>query len=177
MAVTIQHKRGVLANMPVLADGEFYIATDKAQLYVGLGGLQLAVGGSMSNVSLSDATGKSTVLKSGQLTSTAVTAGQVVLAYTVTSLKTLFLEYLDLQARLTAVSATASILGTVILQIGGVTVYTAEFVNPTSSATETHGLTFAEPLPISAGTVIQVTVTPAAATSMKWTANFGGFEK
>lgn len=164
--------------MPVLADGEFYIATDQQQLYVGLGGLALRVGNqTMASVSLSDTTGKSAVLKSNQLTTTAVTANQVVLTYTVTALKTMFLEYLDLQARLTAVSATASILGTIALRIGGVVVYQADFVNPTTSDVCPIDLSFAEPLPIAAGTVIDIVVTPAAVTSMKWTGNFGGFEK
>lgn len=35
MAITIQHKRGVVANRPTLAAGEFYWATDTSQLWVG----------------------------------------------------------------------------------------------------------------------------------------------
>lgn len=35
MAIQIQHKRGVLANRPVLVSGEFYYATDTKQLFVG----------------------------------------------------------------------------------------------------------------------------------------------
>lgn len=35
MAVTIQHKRGILANKPALVDGEFYYCTDTKQLFVG----------------------------------------------------------------------------------------------------------------------------------------------
>jgi hypothetical protein len=35
MAIQIQHKRGVLANRPALAAGEFYVATDTNQVSVG----------------------------------------------------------------------------------------------------------------------------------------------
>lgn len=35
MAVQIQTKRGLLVNRPALAAGEFYYATDTAQLFVG----------------------------------------------------------------------------------------------------------------------------------------------
>lgn len=35
MAIAIQHKRGVLANRPALAAGEFYQATDTNQIFVG----------------------------------------------------------------------------------------------------------------------------------------------
>lgn len=171
-------KRGNFANMPALADGEFYLALDKGQLYVGFSGVQLQVGVPiMASVSLSDTTGKAAVMKSAQLTTTAVTANQIVLTYIVTALKTLFLQYIDLQARLTAASATASVLGTITVTVAGVVVYTAEFCNPTSGATETHSLAFSEPIPLAAGVVISVLVTPAAATSMRWTGNFGGFEK
>ncbi len=34
-----------------------------------------------------------------------------------------------------------------------------------------------EPVPIAAGTVIRLVVTPAANTSMSWFANFGGYER
>lgn len=35
MAIAIQHKRGILANRPALAAGEFYCATDTNQVSVG----------------------------------------------------------------------------------------------------------------------------------------------
>jgi hypothetical protein len=35
VAIAIQHKRGVLANRPALAAGEFYVATDTNQVSVG----------------------------------------------------------------------------------------------------------------------------------------------
>lgn len=197
---TVQILRGILANMPSLGDGEFYFSTDEFQLYVGLNGDILPVGGTMSvtvadgvnpaqklavasdgsiAVSISGAALKTAVLKTGQLVTTAVTANQSVLAYTVTALKTFFLEYIDLQGRLTAVSATASILGTVIVQVAGVTVYTGTFVNPTTSdaGSQSIRLMMGEPIPLPAGAVITILVTPAAVTSMTWTGNLGGYEK
>jgi len=198
--VAILHTRGVLANMPALSDGEFYVATDTGQLYVGFAGDALPVGGPFTvqiadpvtpsqivrvqtdgsiQVSIGTAAGKTTQLKTGSLTTTAVTAGQTILTYTVTALKTLFLEYIDIQARLTAVAATASILGSVTVSIAGVGVYTATFVNPTTSDSggQSVRLFFSEPIPIAAGSVVLIAVTPAATTSMLWIGNFGGYEK
>ncbi len=105
----LQVLRGVLANRPALNDGEFYFATDQFQLYVGFGGDSLPVGGTMAvnvqghatnnyiepnadgsldvllaaggSVSLGNTTGKTAVLKTGQLTTTAVTANQIILSY------------------------------------------------------------------------------------------------
>ena len=128
-------------------------------------------------VSLGTAAGKVAQLKTGSLTTTAVTAGQTVLTYTVTALKTLFLEYIDIQARLTVPAATASVLGQVTVSIAGVGVYNATFVNPTTSDLQPVRLFFSEPIPIPAGTVVLIAVTPAAATSMLWIGNFGGYEK
>lgn len=198
--VQVQVIRGILANIPALADGEFYFATDEFQLYVGFGGDNLPIGGPMAvsiqdpvttankltvasdgsiAVSLAGTALKTAVLKTGQITTTAITANQIVLTYTVTAGKTFFLEYIDLQGRLTAVSATASVLGTVLFQIAGVGVYTATFVNPTTSdaGSQSVRLMPGEPIPLPAGTVISIVVTPAAATSMLWTGNFGGYEK
>ena len=36
---------------------------------------------------------------------------------------------------------------------------------------------FSEPVPVAAGVVIRVVVTPASTSSFTWTANFGGYEK
>lgn len=207
--VAIQHLRGLAANIPALNDGEFYLATNTGQLYVGLGGINFAVGGTIvatveingsanpthfiepnldgsvniqitagTGVSLGVSIGKSLVMRTAQLTTTSV-ASQAILSYTVTAGKTLYLEYIDIQGRLTAVSATASVLGLVQLLLAGVQSYTATFVNPTTSdaGSQAVRLFFAEPLPIPAGTTILVNTTPAAVTSMLWTANLGGYEK
>jgi hypothetical protein len=124
------------------------------------------------------ATGGANVLKTGVLVTTAVTADQVVLTYTVTALKTFYLAYLVMYGRLTVVAATASILGAISLETpSGTKVITLDDNNPTTSEVEFNPITFSQPIPIAAGIVIRVVVTPAAATSMTWRANFGGYEK
>lgn len=128
--------------------------------------------------SLSNSTGKTNVLRTGSLTTTLTTADQVVLTYTVTAGKTLFLQYFTLMARLTALSATASVLGTMSVETpSGTKVFTTSFTNPTVSLIRPTVIVVAEPIPIPAGTVLRMVCTPAAVSSMLWIANFGGFEK
>lgn len=134
-------------------------------------------GGSWSH-GLGVSTGKVNILKTGSLTTTATTADQVILTYTVTSGKIFYVEYLMIQARLTTLSATASILGAASLETpSGTKGFTATFTNPTTSQMQPYILTFVEPIPIAAGVVIRVVCAPAAATPMLWIANFGGYEK
>ena len=206
--VSLQILRGSLSNMPLLGDGEFYFATDQAQLYVGLGGSSLPIGAPMgiviqdpvtpsqqarvtssgdlgvasqssAGVSIGSVVNKAVVMQTGTLVTTAVTANQIILTYTVTAGKNLFIEYIDIQSRFTVPSAVASLLGPVIMQMNGITVYTTGFVNPTTfdSGSQTVRLSFSEPIPLAAGLVIRFLVTPAAATSMTWIANFAGYEK
>jgi hypothetical protein len=198
--LALQVIRGLAADIPVLVDGEFYLATDTGQLYVGLGGINFQIGvPGMATVQVqgnanpthyieprADGTvntlpgawsGVNTVLKTAQLTTTAVTANQQILTYTVTTGFTLYLTYVDIQARLTTISATASILGTVIVQVNGVTVWTGTFTNPTTSQVDHKVVPLALPVPVLGTNIVTVLVTPNAATSMLWTANIGGFEK
>ena len=124
-----------------------------------------------------DRSGRIVVMKTNTLVTTAVTADQVILTYTVTAGKTFWLEYYAYDTRLTAVSATASILGTISLENpSGTKIFTSTETNPTTSETKMIVITFSEPIPITAGTVIRVVTTPAATTSMTWVANFGGYE-
>ena len=123
-------------------------------------------------------TGRTAIGKTGSLTTTATTADQVVLTYTVTPGKTLFLHYLSWDVRLTVLSGTASILGTMSLEVpSGTKVITNTNVNPTTSHTSEAIYTFGGGLPIPSGTVIRVVCTPAVAASKLWIANFGGYEK
>ena len=194
--------------MPLLGDGEFYFATDQAQLYVGLGGSSLPIGAPMGiviqdpvtpaqqarvtsfgdqgvasqssqGVSIGSTVNKTVVMKTGTLVSTAVTANQTILTYTVTIAKNLFIEYIDIQGRFTAASATAAMLGSVIMQMNAVTVYASGFVNPTTydSGSQTVRISFSEPIPLAAGLVLSFLVTPSSATSITWTANFAAYEK
>lgn len=128
-------------------------------------------------VSLGNTTGKTNVMQSASLVTTAVTANQVVLTYTVTALKTFYLEYLHLSALPTTVPGNGNpvSLGTISLESpAGTKLITTAFVFSAGNLLE---VPFSEPIPIAAGTVIRVVVTPAATTSFTWYANFGGYEK
>jgi len=128
------------------------------------------------NVSLGNSLNKSKVLVTGNLVTTAVTADQVILTYTVTAGKTLYLEYLTMDCRLTTFAATATWFGAASLENpGGTKLITRDLSGTGAVMIET--VMFPEPIPIPAGTVIRVVCTPGAATSYTWKANFGGFER
>ena len=157
------------ASLPVT--GTFWPATQPVSGTV-------SVSNQVEAVSLGTAAGKSNVLRTGSLTSTATTADQVVHSYTVTTGKTFFIEYLAVIARLTTLSATASVLGTWSLESpAGNKRVTWTCTNPTTSLLTPFVLTFTEPLAVPEGVVVRVVATPAAATSMLWVANFGGYER
>lgn len=200
--VQLQVLRGTIANIPALGDGEFYLATDTGQLYVGLSGVNFKLGSPVMaaveingnanpnnyieprpsgaiNVSPGDQPGITAVLQTGTLVTTATTAGQVILTYTVPANLTLYLTFAKISGRLTTVSATASVLGTVSIDIGGTPVFTDSIVNPTTSDAggQRINIDIGLPIPIIGGSVITIVVTPAAATSMTWFANIGGYTK
>ena len=122
-------------------------------------------------------TAKTNVLKTGTLTTTAVTADQVVLTYTVTAGKTFYLQYVRFDTRLTTLPGNNNPIdmGSISLETpSGTKVITHEMIHPNYVLPP---LELAEPIPIAAGVVIRVVCTPAAATSTIWRANFGGYEK
>lgn len=130
----------------------------------------------IGTVSLGNSLGKTNVLKTGALTTTATTADQVILTYTVAASKTFYLEYFDVIARLTTFAATATLFGSVSLESpAGTKLYTTDIFH--AGNMQPLQMTFAEPIPIAAGTVIRVVCTPSATTSFAWKANFGGYEK
>jgi hypothetical protein len=126
--------------------------------------------------SLGNTAGKTNVLKTGTLVSTATTADQVLLTYTVTAGKTLYLSYFDYTARLTTFAATATNFGNCSLESpAGTKLYTQMVAN--SGVSTLIGEQVAEPLPIASGVVVRLVCTPSAATSFTWSGNFGGYEK
>lgn len=129
-------------------------------------------------VSLGNTTGKSNVLKTGTLVTTATTADQVVLTYTVTAAKTFYVEYLSIDCSLTAAPTnfnTPVIFGTISMETpSGTKDITWRFMGPNPQ--QDH-ITFSEPIPVAAGVVIRVVVTPGITTSLTWIANFGGYER
>jgi hypothetical protein len=127
-------------------------------------------------VSLGNTLGKANVMKTGTLASSATTADQVILTYTVTAGKTLYLEYVDFWARLTTFAATATLFGSVSIESpAGTKLYTMDIAHAGNNGN--YLLNFTEPIAIAAGVVVRVVCTPAAATAFTWRANFGGYEK
>lgn len=138
----------------------------------------LTTGGTIGAVQLGSSTGKTNVYLTGSITTTAVTADQVILTRTVTAAKTLYVSYACIQARLTAVSATASILGAASIETpSGTKIATFTFTNLTTSESSPVCVPIVEPIGVAAAAVIRCVVTPAATTSMLWICNFGGYER
>jgi hypothetical protein len=129
------------------------------------------------SVSLSSTVNKSAVQKTGTITTTATTADQVILTYTVTAAKTFYLQYFDIHAHLTALPGNNNpvLMGTASVETpAGTKVYTKDFIH---NQYDPVVLSIGEAIPISAGTVIRVVCTPSAVSSTLWRANFGGYEK
>lgn len=129
------------------------------------------------NVSLGRATGKTNVLKTGTITTSAITADQVILTYTVTTNKTFYVQYLAVDALFDTLSAVGTQLGTWSVETpSGTKVITLPETNPTTSGNEPAIFTFSEGIPIASAVVLRVVCTPAVTTSIRWYASFGGFE-
>lgn len=128
-------------------------------------------------VTLGQTDGKAVVMKTGKLVTTAVTADQVVLTYTVTAGKTLYLKYLHIAGYLATFPGNANPiqLGSPSLEIvAGTKVITTDLMQPPGGD---FNIEWSEPTPVASATVIRVVTTPAAVTSTTWRANFGGFER
>jgi len=129
-------------------------------------------------VSLGNVDSKTVIGKTGTLVTTAVTADQVVLTYTVTGGKTFYLQELEAGGYQTNLPNTDSpvFLGTLSLENpSGTKLITENIVYGIQFASIEKA--FAEPIPFAAGTVLRVVVTPAAYVSFTWRANFLGYEK
>lgn len=120
-------------------------------------------------------TAKTAKVLTGSLTTTAVTANQVVFTYTVSAGKTLYIESFDLNVHTTAANTTAVAYGAVTLLINGSVVWSG-FLEGTGAAS-TVSTQFGEPIPVPAGEVVSWEATPAAVTSWVWNGNVGGYEK
>lgn len=131
----------------------------------------------IGTVSLGNSLGKTNTMKTGTLVTTAVTADQVILTYTVTAGKTFYLEYFDISCRLTTFAATATNFGNFSLESAAGTKLYTQMASGTGVVSSPIAQTLTEPLPIAAGVVIRVVCTPSATTSFTWVANFGGYEK
>jgi hypothetical protein len=130
----------------------------------------------VGSVSLGNNLGKTNQLKTGTLVTTAVTADQTVLTFTVTAGKVFYLQYVTVMARLTTFATTATFFGTCSLETpSGTKVLTYGPSGP--GITDQFTVNFEEPIPIAAGVVVRLVCTPSAVTSFTWYGNFGGYEK
>jgi len=127
-------------------------------------------------VTFGNATGKTNVLKTGTLVSTATTADQVLLTYTVTTGKTFYLSYFDYTARLATYAATATNFGNCSLESpAGTKLHTSMVAHAGSPTLTQEAMT--EPMSIASGVVVRLVCTPSATTSFTWIGNFGGYER
>lgn len=134
---------------------------------------------SAAGVSLGNSVGKTIVMKTGSLATTAATADQIVLTYTVSAGKTFYLQYFDLSVRLTTFSSVLALsdFGDVSLESPAGTKLYTERIQVQNTLLTPIAQQLQEPLPILSGAVIRVVCTPATATGFTWRANFGGYEK
>lgn len=130
---------------------------------------------SVLTITQGNSTGKTVHLISDNLTTTSTTANQVITTYTVTTGKTFYLQSFDCNVVINSHSTTTVSFGLCSLQINGTVVWSSYLAGP--GAAITTSVTYAEPIPISSGTVIQWVANPTSSTSYLWTGNFGGYEK
>jgi hypothetical protein len=130
-------------------------------------------------VTLGQTDGKTVVMKTGTLVTTAVTVDQVVLTYTVTTGKTFYIEYVEAVGAQTApAGGTDIILGNVSLELpSGTKVITMRVLGGGSQAPIGFHYEFPEPIFATSTQVVRIVTTPAAITSFTWNASFGGFER
>jgi hypothetical protein len=117
----------------------------------------------------------SNVLKGGSLASTAATANQVIVTYTVPAGKTFFLTHFGLNAILTTFAATATAFGTASFQVNGVNLLTFSALGGAGTLTAPVHFEFDNPLPWQAGDVLSIVCTPSAVTPFTWGANIVGY--
>ena len=123
----------------------------------------------------------STVFIKGTLVTTATTADQVIATYQVSPNRRFNLADVHVNARLTTYAATATNFGQVSLESpSGVKLCTWDCFGPGGLASPLY-MELPEPMPLIGETttsrVVRLVCTPAAATSMTWSANIAGEEK
>lgn len=121
-----------------------------------------------------------TILKTGTLASSAITADQVILSFPVAPGKKFVLSYLSINARLTTFAATATYFGKASLEApSGNKLHTFMCAGPGVMSAPVY-IELPEPMSIIGNsdgtTVVRVVCTPSATTGFTWEANIGGYE-
>ena len=117
------------------------------------------------------------VLVAGTLASSAVTANQVILTYTVPANKTLWLQYLEANVKLTTFATTATDFGSLSFRVNGVALNTFTVIAGPGVLNTPLYIEVQDSLPFAAGDVITVVCTPSAVTPFTWEANIAGYLK
>lgn len=122
--------------------------------------------------------GKSAANVAGTVTTTATTADQVIATYTVTVLKKLYIQHVDIGAHLSTLTTTPTLLGKVSLEVpSGTKRCSWNVVQGADGKVDFINLDFSDPFPLNSGLVVRLVVTPAITTSTVWDANILGFER
>ena len=117
------------------------------------------------------------VLVAGTLASSAVTANQVILTYTVPAGKTLWFQFLEANVMLTTFATTATAFGVIGLQVNGLLRSNFTVVAGPGVLNTPLYLEVQDSIPFQAGDVLTVVCTPSAVTPFTWEANIAGYLK
>jgi hypothetical protein len=117
------------------------------------------------------------VMVNGTLASSAATADQIILTYTVSAGMTLYLSYFEANVRLTTFATTATNFGALSLAVNGIKKLTFTVLAGQGVLASPMYAEFPDALPLQAGDVVTAVCTPSGVTPFTWEANIGGFEK
>ena len=112
--------------------------------------------------------------QNGQLASTTAAAGQTILTYTVPAGKTLMLELIEANVKLTTFAATATDFGPIKFNVNGTKLFQWMAAGAGIMTTPIY-TEFPDALQFAAGDVITITADPTAVTPMSWEANLAGW--
>lgn len=117
------------------------------------------------------------VLVAATLNTSAATADQIILTYTVPTAKTLWLEYLEANVMLTTFAVTATQFGTLSFRVNGNKVQTFTVIAGPGVLNTPLYIDLQDPLPFQAGDVLTIVCTPSGVTPFTWEANIAGYLK
>ena len=117
------------------------------------------------------------VFMPGSLASTAVTADQVILTYTVPAGKTLWLQYIEANVKLTTFASAATDFGAVSFRVNGIKMITFVVVAGLGVLGSPLYVGISDSMPFQAGDVLTMVCTPSAITPFTWGSNLVGYLK
>lgn len=117
------------------------------------------------------------VFVTGTLATSAVTANQVILTYTVPAGKTFWWDYFEANAMLTTFAATATAFGTLSIRQNGNPLFTFNVLAGPGILTSPIYGEFTDSMPFQAGDVLTIVCTPSAVTPFTWEGNISGYTK